>query len=207
MKRTKLDVSEKPVEATEMEFMLPKKSTFAPMRIPREDKPIRPRKPKIYTLEQIKKQLSPEELIEVGWQKHLRIVHTPTPIECLVRYCTEIAHSDMNFQNLRSEVEYAKKIAQNNLERAEKIRSLIEQIPQEQAGLALAVLHIMEFPYMRVLGDQMQDIPFEGTNLEDWVRSICYKCESLKAKVELEDTYIRLYNRQFEREPKNNEML
>jgi len=103
-----------------------------------------------------------------------------TQIERLLELCTSISHMDTHYQNLHSEYDRAVRDAQKILEMATEIKSIIDTTKQEDARLVVSILKIMDICYVRVLGDRVEDVPFDGTDLESWIRSQHWKNERLK---------------------------
>ena len=158
----------------------------------------RPHKPKKLSIEQVRKHYEGKEELLNDVSCSFRWDHVPTDLERLVGLCTAIVHTDTMFENKITEIEGAKKIAQENLKRAEAIRDMIKEAKPENAGLMRKILGIMDICYIRVLGDQMKGIPFEGINLEDWIRRIYYDKDlsNLKELSAKEDLYQVIFKNQ-----------
>jgi hypothetical protein len=145
------------------------------------------------TLEQVRK-LTDEQQGEI-YPRGNRWQHEPTKLERLLVLCNSVAGKDHNFENLNTERKMAEKIANDTLALCVEINSIIETVTQEEAGMAMEVLHVMNIPYMRVFGDAMNRLTFQGKNLEDWVKEICYD-DRLRQIREKEDYCIAVFQNQ-----------
>lgn len=153
------------------------------------------KKPKKLTLDRIKKFFAenPDRYAEVN--RHLCVKHERSKLERLLDICTYVVHADTNFQNLNSETKAAEVTAQRVLKLAEDMVSIIETVTQEEAAVVIKILEVMDLCYVRVFGDTMERIPFQGTNLENWIRTI-YRNPRLVSLREKEDIMNMIFNNQ-----------
>lgn len=103
------------------------------------------------------------------------------PLEELIGLIRQIEQIDFTFENLSSEIPRAKEAALDILGKASRIKELIELIPEEHAQFASEALKALDMMYIRVLGDQLERLTFEGTDLEHWLKRI-QNDQSLKDK-------------------------
>lgn len=164
----------------------------------------RVRKPKKLTMDQLRKKYEGKGCYEIEneayWEYQMGHAifsekHKPSDLERLVELCSRIAHLDKNFQNLSSEIPYAKKHALEVLEMAKEIKVIVDNTKQQDARLTRNILNVMNIMYMRVFGDQMSYLEFEGTNLEDWIKSASSNAR-LRDLMYLEDTIENIFKHQ-----------
>lgn len=95
----------------------------------------------------------------------------------------EIQHHDCSFENLNSEKERAELIATDMIEGYEKIKVLLPMVKEEFAEIVIEGLRVMNYPYVRVLGDRLsyrKDI-VTGKDYETLIKNL-YNSEILKIK-------------------------
>lgn len=107
-----------------------------------------------------------------------------TPAESIMILAREIQSFDSQFQNLRSEVAMAESVAKQIFERYELIKDLIPQIADEEAAVVIQGLRVMNYMYMRVLGDKLCSYKLENGDkfdLETAIKTL-WECDELKIK-------------------------
>lgn len=107
-----------------------------------------------------------------------------TPIIRLMIMIRRIQANDASFENKTDEIPRAKKLA---LEVKEQIKIIEEEIlpaiKDEDAELAIEILKVANYMYIRVFGDQMQYLKYEDkSSVEDKLKNL-YDHPILKRKV------------------------
>jgi len=150
--------------------------------------------PKKRTLAQLRKEFATSKWSEiendVRYDVNTNIFYEDVPltqIERLVELCRSIVNLDDGYQGLYTEVERAEKDAKNIHIVANEINIIIETTKQEDARLVQTILKILDVPFKRVLGDQLERIKFEGTDLENWLKTQYWKNEMLKDLIRREN--------------------
>jgi hypothetical protein len=90
----------------------------------------------------------------------------------LVIACNKVPRADRTFENKTDEIPYAAKMAKNMLEVAYEIRNLVDKVDASEAETAIEILQVCNIMFIRMFGDQLTKLIFEGKNLEDWFKSI-----------------------------------
>lgn len=160
------------------------------------------RLPKKRSMEKLRKEFSSmtvREIFEQSQYQHgisssaLNVTPAQRPLERLLELCHRISTYDFGYQNLSSEVPRAEKEALEILELAKEVKSIVDNIGMEDARMAKGILKIMNVPFMRVLGDRLERIPFEGTNLEKWLKNVGYDDANLQLLVRKEELVQNVY--------------
>ena len=111
----------------------------------------------------------------------------------LFELCRGIVRRDHGYENKNSETEKAKKAAEEVKLEFEQIMALIPQVTEEESAMAINILRMMDWPYMRVFGDRMQytEVDYDwikvkndqrNWNLEEAIKTYWHKEPTLKIK-------------------------
>ncbi len=98
-----------------------------------------------------------------------------TPIIRLTISIRRIQAIDSTFENKNDEIERAKKVAIFVKEEIKIIENeILPLIKDEEAELAVEIMKVADYPYIRVFGDQMKYLKYDdnNTNVEDKLKNL-----------------------------------